>query len=325
MKQILVTGGAGFIGSHTCKVLSQKGFQPICFDNLSTGHEKSVKWGPLFKGDLRNKSDLKTAFKRFSPAAVMHFAAACYVDESARDPFKYYDINVVGTLNLLTAMQEAGVKNLIFSSTCSTYGIPSSIPIAETTPQLPINVYGKTKLICEEMIREAIRTQGLSAIMLRYFNAAGADVEGEIGETHSPETHLIPVVLRAMLKNEPISVFGEDYPTIDGTAVRDYIHVLDLAEAHVKALNYVLDTSQSAAFNLGTGNGYSIRQVLSVAQRVMEKTAQIAYKPRRIGDPPALIADATLAKMTLKWTPQYSDLPTILSSALHWQKLIINT
>lgn len=316
---MLVTGGAGYIGSHTCKLLKKKGYNPITFDNFSQGHRYAVKWGPLVEGDLLNPESLDFAFSTYNIHAVMHFAALALVGESVREPALYYKNNVAGTLNLMNACVKHKVNSFIFSSTCATYGIPEKVPISEDTPQKPINPYGRSKLMIEEMLKDFDRAYGLKSVFLRYFNAAGADLDGEIGENHSPETHLIPLVIQAALGKLPhISVFGSDFPTPDGSAVRDYIHVLDLALAHILALEYLLGGGPTNYLNLGTGSGFSVWEIIKNVELYAKRFIRVRIEPRREGDPPLLIADNQKAKKILKWDPQYSDLTTIIESAWKW-------
>ena len=313
---VLVTGGAGYIGSHCCKVLAKYGFAPVAYDNLTTGNSKSVKWGPLVIADIADHVKLMATFRQFQPAAVLHFAASAYVGESVDDPAKYYRNNVGGMISLLDACREAQISKFVFSSSCATYGVPEFLPITETTPQRPINPYGRTKLICENMLEDYSRAYGLNYLALRYFNAAGADPDAEIGEWHSPETHLIPrAMLAASAAGAALEVFGTDYPTADGTCIRDYVHVSDLAEAHVLALKHLLGGGQSLCVNLGTGQGHSILDVLASIERITGKTVPASFKPRRPGDPPVLIADAALAHKKLGFRPQLSDLDTIITTA----------
>jgi UDP-arabinose 4-epimerase len=259
--RIIVTGGAGYIGSHACKALSRAGYEPVVFDNLSSGHTSAVKWGPLAEGDIRDAVALDRAFRQWKPVMVMHFAAHAYVGESVHDPLKYYENNIGGTQSLLSAMKRNQVNSIIFSSTCATYGIPETVPIDEAAPQHPINPYGFTKLVVERMLADCATAHGLSWCALRYFNAAGADPEGELGEDHDPETHVIPLALQAALgSRSSFQVFGADYNTPDGTAIRDYIHVSDLADAHVKAVTYLLNGGKSDSFNLATGKGVSVKE-----------------------------------------------------------------
>lgn len=316
---ILVTGGAGYIGSHACKALAQAGYSPIAYDNLVYGHPWAVKWGPLELGDIVDRSRLNEVIKQYQPKAVMHFAAYAYVGESVQDPGKYYRNNVVGTLTLLEAMRDHGIDKLIFSSTCATYGIPESTPITEDHPQQPINPYGMSKLMIEQILRDFDRAHGLRSISLRYFNAAGADLDGEIGESHDPETHLIPLVLEAASGKRPaITVFGNDYDTLDGTCIRDYIHVSDLADAHVLALQEVEIGAQTTAYNLGNGQGFSVREVIEVAKRVTHQTVPFETGPRRAGDAARLVGDSTLARAELGWQPKYSELDQIILTAWLW-------
>jgi UDP-glucose-4-epimerase GalE len=315
--RVLVTGGAGYIGSHACKALARAGHEPIAYDNLRTGHRWAVKWGPLEHGDIGDAPRLAEILRRHQPQAVMHFAALAYVGESVAQPDLYYRTNVSGTVTLLDAMRQQGVERLVFSSTCATYGSPAALPIVETSPQRPVNPYGRSKLMVEEILRDYANAFGLNATALRYFNAAGADPDGEIGEEHDPEPHLLPLVLQAALGARPqIDVYGEDYDTPDGTCVRDYIHVTDLAAAHVAALERIGDGF--AAFNLGTGSGASVRQVIAAAERVTGRTIPVRSSSRRVGDPPALLADASQARDTLAWRPQHEHLDTMIETAWRW-------
>jgi UDP-arabinose 4-epimerase len=316
MVRVLVTGGAGYVGSHTCKALAALGVEPVVFDNLSCGHEKAVLWGPFEKGDLLDAGALRKTFERYQPQAVLHFAASAYVGESVTDPAKYYRNNVVGTCTLLDAARAAGTGLFIFSSSCATYGLAENLPIRETMVQRPINPYGRTKLICEQMMADYAGAYGMKYVSLRYFNAAGADPEGAIGEWHDPETHLIPrALLAAAGRIDHLEVFGDDYPTPDGTCIRDFIHVSDLAEAHAQALRYLFEGGASLAVNLGTGRGVSIRQVLDAVGAVTGRKVPIVVQPRRAGDPPALLADATLAANQLGFAPRLSDINTIVETA----------
>ena len=325
-QSILVTGGAGYVGSHACKALAAAGYQPVVYDNLSRGHRAAVRWGPLVVGDLADTSALVTAMRQHSVAAVMHFAAFAYVGESVSEPDLYYHNNVVGTLALLGAMREAAVKTIVFSSTCAVYGVPEILPIRETTPKAPLNPYGETKWTIERALHWFSGAYGLRYAALRYFNAAGADVDGEIGEDHEPETHLIPLVLRAALgRGKPIDIFGTDYATPDGTAIRDYIHVDDLADAHVRALAYLAAGGDSVALNLGTGSGHSVREVIAAVGRISGRAVPHRETARRPGDPPELVADPAMARTLLGWQPQVSDLDTIISTALAWERRHDNT
>jgi UDP-arabinose 4-epimerase len=319
--QILVTGGAGYIGSHAAKALARAGYEPVTYDNLGRGHRAAVRWGPLVVGDLADRALLADTMRRHKVAAVMHFAAFAYVGESVSEPALYFRNNVANSLNLLEAMEETGVRHIVFSSTCATYGLPEKMPIAEDAPQRPVNPYGESKLMIERMLHWLGGARGLRHAALRYFNAAGADPEGEIGEDHDPETHLIPLVLSAALgKRAAIDIFGTDYPTPDGTAIRDYIHVQDLADAHVLALGHLLKGGNSVALNLGTGAGHSVRAVIDAAERVTGRSIPRREAARRAGDPPTLVADARRAKAALGWTPKLSGLDDIIASAWAWHR-----
>jgi len=320
-KAVLVTGGAGYIGSHACKALARAGYTPVVLDNMVYGHREAVRWGPLVEGELADRPLLAATLKRFDIAAVMHFAAFAYVGESMVKPEVYFGNNVVNSLGLVEAMREAGVRRLVFSSTCATYGVPESVPIREDMPQRPVNPYGESKLMVERILHWQGVAHGLQHISLRYFNAAGADPEGEIGEHHEPETHLIPLVLDAALgRRAQIDVYGTDYPTSDGTAIRDYIHVTDLAAAHVLALGHLEQGGASAALNLATGRGHSVREVIAAAERVTGKRIACRETARRPGDPPALVADAGRAGALLGWKPAHSDLDSILATAWAWHR-----
>jgi UDP-arabinose 4-epimerase len=315
-RRILVTGGAGYIGSHTAKLLRSRGLEPVVYDNLATGNRSAVRWGPFVHGDVLDTVHLTRTMERFQPTAAIHFAASAYVGESVEDPSKYYHNNVAGMLSLLDAARQAGLEKVIFSSSCATYGVPASLPIAESMPQVPINPYGKTKLIAEHMLADYATAFGLHYVALRYFNACGADPEGELGEWHDPETHLIPrALLAAAGRIERLEVFGDDYDTADGTCIRDYIHVSDLAWAHVLAYEHLARGGGNLAVNLGTGHGASILEILETIDRVTGHSVPIAIQPRRAGDPPVLYADPSLARSTLGFSPQYSDLDTIVRTA----------
>lgn len=317
--RVLVTGGAGYIGSHTAKALASAGHDPVVFDNLSMGHRWAANWGTFVEGDLVDGELLRKTFREHQIEAVIHFAAFAYVGESVQDPRKYFQNNVVRTLSLLDAMVDSGVDRIIFSSTCATYGIPDRVPIDETHPQAPINPYGDSKLFVERALHWYRVAYGLNWMALRYFNAAGADPDGEIGELHDPETHLIPLVIYAALgRTDPVQIFGTDYPTDDGTAVRDYIHVADLADAHVRGLEYLAGGGESQALNLGTGSGYSVREVVDSVQRVSGKMVPAVEGTRRAGDPPRLVADASKAAEVLGWRPAYTELDDIVRTAWHW-------
>lgn len=318
---ILIVGGAGYIGSHINKELNKRGYETVVFDNLSYGHEDFVKWGNFEQGDLGNIEDLWQVFRKYSIDAVMHFAAFTYVGESVENPQKYYLNNVRNTLNLLQVMLEFDVKKFVFSSTCATYGNPVEIPITENHPQNPINPYGKGKLMVETVLDDYSRAYGFKYAALRYFNAAGADPEGEIGEMHEPETHLIPLILDAASgKREDIKIFGTDYDTPDGTCIRDYIHVTDLADAHIKALEYLKNGGKSDFFNLGNGNGFSVKEVIETAHEITGKDIKAVEDDRRPGDPPVLVGSSDKAREILKWEPKYADLSKIIETAWNWHK-----
>ncbi len=320
-RTVLVTGGAGYIGAHTCKLLAQRGLKPVCFDNLVYGHRDAVQWGPFEEGDLADSSRLTEVIREYRPQAVVHFAAFTYVGESVEDPGKYYRNNVAGTLNLLEVMRDQSIQRIVFSSTCATYGEPQRIPLTEDHPQSPINPYGSSKLMIERMLGDFEVAHGIRSAALRYFNAAGADPQAQIGEDHDPETHLIPLVLDVALgRREEIAVFGEDYDTPDGTCVRDYIHVTDLADAHLRALDHLQTGRTSLRLNLGNGQGYSVREVIEIAERVTGRSIRTRVAERRPGDPPRLVGDASLARETLGWAPRYPALETIVEHAWTWHR-----
>jgi len=314
--RILVTGGAGFIASHACKALAAEGYLPVTIDNLSTGNRDAVKWGPLILGDIRDTALVRDILLSNDIKAVLHFAASAYVGESMTDPALYYDNNVGGMISLLAGCQQAGVSRIVFSSSCATYGIPDSLPITESAAQTPINPYGRTKLIGEQMIRDHGAAYGLNHVILRYFNAAGADPEGELRERHDPETHLIPLALLAASGQRPgLQIFGNDYPTPDGTCIRDYIHVTDLARAHVNALSHLMGGGPDLAVNLGTGKGLSILQIVAAAERACGRRVPVTFSSRRPGDPPVLLADPARAARELGFTTRLSDIDTIMRHA----------
>ena len=316
-KTILVTGGAGYIGSHACKALAKAGYEPVSYDSLVRGHREAVRWGPLVEGDLADRELLAATMKRHAVAAVMHFAAFAYVEESVKRPELYFRNNVINSLGLFETMLAAKVKHIVFSSTCATYGVPAEI--RETTPQHPVNPYGEGKLMVERALSWLGPAHGLTHTCLRYFNAAGADPDGETGEDHDPETHLIPLILDAALKRRSrIDIYGTDYPTPDGTAVRDYIHVQDLAEAHVKALQYLEGGGDSVALNLGTGRGCSVRETIAATERVTGLAIPKQESPRRAGDPPMLVADPSLAGKMLGWQARMSGMDNIIATAWAW-------
>lgn len=319
MSTILVTGGAGYVGSHACKALAAAGHTPVVFDNLDRGHREFVRWGPLEEGDIRDGARLDAVFARHRIDAVMHFAALAYVGESVSEPAVYYRNNVGGTLELLDAMRRAGVERLVFSSTCATYGVPARMPITEDLPQQPINPYGATKLMIERVLRDYDAAYGLRSVSLRYFNAAGCDPDGEVGEDHDPETHLIPRVLMAADGTLPhVEVFGTDYPTPDGTCLRDYIHVADLADGHLRALDYLARGGATTAINLGTGRAFSVREVIGAAERVTGRRIPVRAGPRREGDPPVLVADATRARDVIGFAARYTEIEPIVATAWRW-------
>jgi UDP-arabinose 4-epimerase len=320
MTNVLVTGGAGYIGSHTCKALAQAGYLPVTYDNLTRGHEWAVKWGPLERGDLLDATRLSEVLAMYRPEAVIHLAALAYVGESVSEPAKYYRNNVVGTLNLLDVMRRAGIDKIVFSSTCATYGVPESVPIIEEMSQQPINPYGASKLMIERILSDYADAYGLEVVSLRYFNAAGADPAGEVGEEHDPETHLIPLVLQAAAGARPhVTVFGDDYDTPDGTCIRDYVHVSDLASAHVLAMRALGRGDLRCAYNLGTGRGHSVAEVIDVARRMTGCDIRVVPGPRRPGDPAELFADPTLANDHLGWVPQHA-LSGMIDSAWCWSR-----
>ncbi len=317
---ILVTGGAGYIGSHACKALKNNGFTPITYDSLVTGNAEAVKWGPLEQGDIRDRDRLKAVFAQYKPAAVMHFAALIQVGESVSAPALYYDNNVYGSYCLLEEARAAGVKQMVFSSTAAVYGIPQTNLITEDHPKTPINPYGNTKLAMENMIRDYAAAYGINYAILRYFNAAGADAEGDLGTAYKVYTHLVPLMMQAADGEIPeMKIFGNDYPTADGTAMRDFIHVTDLVDAHVLALKHMQADKGNLTLNLGTNKATSILEMLSAAKDVLGKPVPASMFPRRAGDPPVLAADASAARATLGWTPHHSDIRNILATAWSWQ------
>jgi UDP-glucose-4-epimerase GalE len=317
--RILVTGGAGFVGSHACKALARAGYEPVAFDNLERGHERMVKWGPFERGDLREASDLRRAFERWRPSAVMHFAAYAYVGESILDPLRYYANNIGGTANLLRACANFECRSFVFSSSCATYGIPMRLPIAENDSQQPVNPYGFSKLVVERMLRDVEVAHGIRHVSLRYFNAAGADPDGDIGESHDPETHLIPLVLFAAMGRLPsIKVFGDDYPTPDGTCIRDFVHVSDLADAHIAAIEWLKSDNPSESFNLGNGQGFSVNEVVRVSEQIAGRDINTEMSTRRPGDPPILISDSTKALKLLGWKPRFAELDKQVEHAWRW-------
>jgi len=318
--KILITGGAGYIESHVVKLLGEKGFEILVIDNLSKGHKEAVLYRTLEKVDLSDKITLKRILEEFKPDAVMHFAAFIEVGESVVNPIKYYENNTCNTLNLLKTMMETGIKRFIFSSTAAVYGDPQKIPISEDHPISPINPYGQSKASVEKILKDFDKAYDLKYVSLRYFNAAGADPEGRIGESHDPETHLIPLILKAAKgERESIKIFGTDYPTLDGTCIRDYIHVNDLAEVHYLALEYLLDGGKSSVFNCGYGHGYSVKEVIDTAKKVTGIDFKVEEADKRPGDPPILVADNTKLKGTFGWKPKFDDLEYIIQTAWNWE------
>jgi len=315
---ILIVGGAGYIGSQTAKLVAKAGLEPVVLDNLVYGHRWAAKWGPLVEGDIGDRALVDRVLKEHHVAAVIHFAAYAYVGESVGNPRKYFHNNVVNTLNLLDAMVDNGVQDIVFSSTCATYGEPSEVPISEDHPQNPVNPYGESKLAVEKILYWYRRAYDIRYAALRYFNAAGADPDGEVGEDHDPETHLIPLAIEAALGRGPeLQVFGTDYPTPDGTPIRDYIHVADLADAHILALRQ-LRTQKELKLNLGTGQGHSVREVIAAVEKITARKVPAREVARRAGDPPALVADARKAAEVLAWRPRYAALDTIVEHAFRW-------
>lgn len=318
---VLVTGGAGYVGSHCCRAFAEAGWKVAVFDNLSRGWEDFVRWGSLIVGDLLDPPAIEGALEAVRPDAVAHFAAYAYVGESVADPGLYYRNNVTGTLNLLDAMRVAGVGRLVFSSTCATYGVPQRIPIDEDHPQAPINPYGRSKLMVERVLADHEAAHGLNYVALRYFNAAGADPSGELGERHEPETHVIPLAIAAAMRgDDSFRIFGDDFDTRDGTAVRDYIHVADLADAHLKALAWLGDGGRSDVFNLGTGVGTTVAEIAAAVERRSGRPLNRTVVGRRDGDPPALVAAAEKARRVLGWAPVQSDIDTIVQTAWRWHE-----
>jgi len=318
---VLVTGGAGYIGAHACKALKAAGFIPVAFDNLNTGWRGAVKFGPFVQGDLLDRTSIDTALATYRPVAVMHFAALSLVGESMRDPGRYWRVNVNGALNLLEAVVAAGVRNFVFSSTCATYGDHDGVLLDEDTPQHPINAYGASKLAIEEMLRNFGAAFGLNHVIFRYFNVAGADPDGEVGEQHTPETHLIPLMLDAIEGKRPaLTVFGTDYPTPDGTCIRDYVHVMDLVQAHVLGLRHLLAGNGNGVFCLGTGSGFSVHDVIEASRTVTNRAVPVVMGERRAGDAVALVSGSARARRVLGWQPQHSTLSEMIRDAWRWSQ-----
>jgi UDP-arabinose 4-epimerase len=316
-----VSGGAGYIGSQVCKHLKESGYIPVTLDNLSQGHLWSVQWGPLVQADIQDERKVKEAIHTFKPIAAIHLASSINVRDSLRDPFFYYENNVTATLQFLKTLTECGVTNFVFSSSAAVYGQPTTVPIPEEHLKLPLHPYGKSKLMVEEMLQDLSRAHGMRFAALRYFNAAGADLEGKIGEAHDPETHLIPLAILAALGLRPsLKIFGRDFPTPDGTAIRDYIHVQDLAAAHLKALLWILSEKKNLIVNLGTGTGHSVKEVIDAVEKITGRKIPLEESPRVAEDPTALVANATKAKKLLEWEPRYSSLETIIETACSWHQ-----
>lgn len=319
MEKVLVTGGAGYIGSHVCKALAARGFLPVTFDNLSTGWAQAVRYGPLLQGDLLDTDALAAAFREYQPVAVMHFAAASLVDESVSDPGKYWRNNVLGSLNLVEAAITAGCLQFVFSSTCATYGESDGVVLTEESEQAPVNAYGSSKRAVEEILRDFGVSRGLRSVIFRYFNVAGADPDGEVGECHRPETHLIPVMLEAISGQRPeLVINGDDYPTHDGTCIRDFVHVTDLAEAHVLGLEWLRAGRESRVFNLGTGVGFSVSEVIGHCRAATGRRVPHRFGPRRPGDPASLVSGSQRALRELGWEPVHSSLRIMIRDAWNW-------
>lgn len=321
MKHVLVTGGAGYIGSHACKVLAGQGYMPVTLDNLSTGWAQAVKFGPLEQADLLDRAALDAIFAAYAPVAVMHFAAFSQVGESMQDPGKYWRNNVLGSLTLIEAAVAAGCLDFVFSSTCATYGDQDGVVLTETSPQAPINAYGASKRAVEEILRDFGHSHGLRSVIFRYFNVAGADPDGEIGECHNPETHLIPVMLEAIAGQRPeLVIHGQDYPTADGTCIRDYVHVLDLVEAHVLGLQWLEAGRESTTFNLGSGAGFSVQEVIGQCRAATGHQVPHRFGPRRPGDAASLVSGSHRATELLGWAPRRSSLQQMIADAWAWHR-----
>lgn len=321
MSEILVFGGAGYIGSHTCKALAEAGFQPVVFDNLSEGHREFVRWGELMEADIRDREAVKAAYERCRPVAAIHFAALAYVGQSVRDPEKYYQNNVSGSLHIIEAARQAGNVPLIFSSSCATYGLPDTLPITEDTVQKPISPYGRSKFMVEQILSDYEVAYGFPSVCLRYFNAGGSDLEGELGEWHREETHVIPrAILAALNRIDDFMIYGDDHDTPDGSQIRDFVHVADLANAHVRATSYLLQGGASACFNIGSGRGVSVFEVIAALSRITGLMVPSNIGKRRRGDPPVLVADPAKATAELDFQVQHSGLETILRTAFDWHQ-----
>lgn len=321
MASVLVTGGAGYIGSHACKALSQAGYTPVTFDNLVTGWQDAVKFGPFEQGDLLDRTRLDEVFAKYEPAAVMHFAALSQVGEAMSEPGRYWSNNVTGSLNLIEATVAAGCLNFVFSSTCATYGDHDNVVLDEDTPQMPLNAYGASKRAIEDILRDFQASHGLNHVIFRYFNVAGADPDGDVGEFHRPETHLVPLMLDAIDgKRDGLTVFGTDYDTPDGTCIRDYVHVCDLIDAHVLGLNWLEQEKGSRVFNLGTGSGFSVMEVINHSKAVTNRDVPYSIGPRRAGDCTKLVSGSVRAGQELGWTPKRSTLETMIADAWRWHQ-----
>jgi UDP-glucose 4-epimerase len=320
MTNILVVGGAGYVGSHCCLDLHMKGFTPIVFDNLSNGHAEFVRWGPLEQGDINDRARLDEVFSKHKPIAIIHLAGLIEVGESTKNPLLFFQNNVSGTIALLSAALDAGVDKLVFSSTCATYGLPLQNPIEENHPQSPINPYGRSKLVVEQILQDLSMYQNFSSVVLRYFNAAGADPEGRIGERHFPETHVLPLAIDvAVGTREVFKIFGSDYATRDGTCIRDFVHVMDLADAHTRSVNYLLAGGSSTSLNLGSGTGTTVRELVKMVEAMSGHIVPIERAPRRVGDAPVLVASSQKAAAVLHWKPT-QDLESIISTAWNWHR-----
>ena len=318
MDRILVVGGAGYIGSHTCLELARRGYEPVVYDNLTNGHAEFVKWGPLAIGDIRDRSRLDAVMAQYRPVAIIHFAALIEVGESVAHPLRFFENNVVGSVTLLSAAEAAGIDKFVFSSTCATYGVPERLPLAETHVQSPINPYGRSKYLVEQILNDLSAYMNFNSVVLRYFNASGADPDARIGEWHTPETHAIPLAIEAALgRRDAFTIYGTDYDTRDGTCVRDYVHVMDLADAHVRAVDHLLAGKRSVALNLGTGEGTSVSEMLAAIERIAGRPFPAKIAPRRPGDSPSLVADNGEAMRVLGWKPE-RDLDVIVASAWKW-------
>jgi UDP-arabinose 4-epimerase len=321
MANVLVTGGAGYIGSHACKVLAKAGYTPVTYDNLIYGHTWAVKWGPFEQGNILDRQKLDEVIEKYKPEAVMHFAAFAYVGESVENPGKYYRNNVAGSLKILEAMRDHSIRDIVFSSTCAVYGKPDTIPIPEDHPTKPINPYGFSKFTVERMLDDFSAVHDMRYVSLRYFNAAGADPDVEIGEDHDPETHLIPLVLDAAAgRSENVKIFGTDYDTPDGTCIRDYVHVSDLADAHVLALEYLKDTEKNDIFNLGNGDGFSVKEVIETASKITGKEIRANESKKRPGDPAVLVGSSDKIRRTLDWKPEYNGIDTVVQTSWNWHQ-----